>query len=142
MDALIAALAGWIALQTGLSAGPAPRIEFVTPITMTERAFGTGVAPSPLLRAIYSQPTRTVYLRQEWDAANVRDRSELVHELVHHVQNVNNLKFRCPAEREKLAYDLQLAWLRDQGVRDPYELLEINHFFVVMLSVCRDVDSD
>lgn len=142
MDALIAALAGWIALHTGLSVGPPPHIEFVTPTTMTERAFGPGIAPSPLLRALYSQPTRIVYLRQEWDATSLRDRSELVHELVHHFQNIHKLQFRCAAEREKLAYDLQLAWLREQGVADPYELLEINHFFVVMLSVCRDVDYD
>lgn len=139
MDALVAALAGWIALQTGLQAGPPPRIEFVSPATMTERAFGPGIASSPHLRALYSQPQLTVYLRQEWDAANVRDRSELVHELVHHFQNVNELQFKCSAEREKLAYDLQIAWLREQGVADPYELLEINYFFVVLLSVCRDV---
>ncbi|HWM82103.1 MAG TPA: hypothetical protein VNQ56_08575 [Pseudolabrys sp.] len=28
------------------------------------------------------------------------------------------------------------------GVRDPYELLEINHAFVVMLPVRKDVDGD
>lgn len=142
MDALIAALAGWIALHTGLSAGPPPQIEFVTSTTMTERAFGPGIAPSPLLRALYSQPARTVYLRKEWDAASLRDRSELLHELVHHFQHIHNLKFECAKQREKLAYDLQLAWLREQGVADPYDLLEINHFFVVMISVCRDVDHD
>lgn len=140
MDVLIAALAGWIALHTGLSAGTPPHIEFVTPTTMAEHAFGPGIAPSPLLRALYSEPAATVYLRQEWDATSVRDRSELVHELVHHYQSVHKVQFRCAAERERLAYDLQLAWLREQGVGDPYDLLEINHFFVVMVSACRDVD--
>lgn len=141
MDALIAALGAWIALQTGLSAGPSPHIEFVTPAAMVERT-GPGFAAGPLLRALYSQSAHTVYLRKEWDETSLRDRSELVHELVHHFQNIHKLQFRCAAEREKLAYDLQLAWLREQGVADPYQLLEINHFFVVMLSVCRDVDND
>jgi hypothetical protein len=142
MDLLIATLAGWIAVQTGLATVPPPRIELVNPATMTETAFGPGIAASPLLRALYSQPAGTVYLRKNWDRSNVRDRSELLHELVHHFQNVHDLKYGCAAEREKLAYDLQIAWLREQGVADPYELLEINAFFVVMASVCRDADHD
>ncbi len=143
MDALIAVLAGWIALQTGLPATtPPPQIAFVGSQSMAERAFGPGTSPSPLLRALYTQQTRTVYLREEWDPAKIRDRSELVHELVHHFQHVHNLPFKCAADRERLAYDLQLAWLREQGVADPYELLQVNHFFVVMVSVCRDVDHE
>lgn len=142
MDLLVAVLTGWIALQTGLSPAEPPQIELVTPNTMSERAFGPGVAASPLLRALYSQPANTVYLRKNWDAANLRDQSELLHELVHHFQNVHKLQYSCGAEREKLAYDLQIKWLREKGVADPYEFLEINAFFVVMASVCRDADHD
>jgi hypothetical protein len=142
MDLLIATLAGWIAIQTGLSPVAPPHVEMVTPSTMSERAFGPGVAASPLLRALYSQPAGTVYLRKNWDASNLRDRSELLHELVHHFQNIHALKYNCGAEREKLAYELQIQWLREQGVADPYEFLEINAFFVVMVSACRDVDHD
>ena len=142
MDLLITALSGWIALHTGLAAVEPPRIEFVTPTTMSERAFGPGIAPSPMLRALYSQPMGTVFLRKNWDAARLRDQSELLHELVHHFQNIHALKYACGAEREKLAYELQIAWLREQGVADPYEFLEINAFFVVMASVCRDADHD
>jgi hypothetical protein len=142
MDLLVSVLTGWIALQTGLSAVEPPRIEFVTPSTMSERAFGPGIAASPLLRALYSQPAATVYLRKGWDASNLRDRSELLHELIHHFQNLHHLKYGCGAEREKLAYELQLKWLREQGVADPYEFLEINAFFVIMASVCRDADHD
>lgn len=142
MDLLVAVLTGWIALQTGLSAVEPPHIEFVTQDTMSERAFGPGVAGSPLLRALYSQPANTVYLRKAWDADKLRDRSELLHELVHHFQNIHSLKYGCGAEREKLAYELQIKWLKEQGIADPYEFLEINAFFVVMASVCRDADHD
>ncbi len=142
MDLLVTVLTGWIALQTGLAPVQAPRIEFVGPSAMSERAFGPGVAPSPLLRALYSQPEATVFLRRGWDAAKLRDQSELLHELIHHFQNVHRLPFACGAEREKLAYDLQIRWLREQGVADPYEFLEINAFFVVMNSVCRDANHD
>jgi len=109
------------------SGRPASAHRIVAPATMSERAFGPRITPSPPLRA-----SRRV----------LRDRSERVHELVHHFQNIHKLQFRCAAEREELAYALQLAWLQEQGVADPYELLGINHFFVVMVSVCRDADND
>jgi hypothetical protein len=142
MELLVSLLTAWIAVQTGLSSVEPPRIEIVGPGVMSERAFGPGVAASPLLRGLYSQPEATVFLRGDWDASKLRDQSELLHELVHHFQNVHNLKFGCGAEREKLAYELQLKWLREKGVADPYELLEINAFFVVMVSVCRDANHD
>jgi hypothetical protein len=142
MDLLIAVLTAWIVAKTGLSAVEPPKIEFAPPVRMSEIAFGPKVAPSPLLRALYSQPAGTVYLRKEWDASKLRDQSELLHELVHRFQFVHNLPYGCGAEREKLAYELQIAWLREQGVEDPYEFLEINAFFVVMTSVCRDADHD
>ncbi|MET0277469.1 MAG: DUF6647 family protein [Pseudorhodoplanes sp.] len=142
MDLLIAALTAWIVAKTGLSAVEPPKIEFAAPVRMSEVAFGPKVAASPLLRALYSQPAGTVYLRKDWDAAKLRDQSELLHELVHRFQFVHNLPYACGAEREKLAYELQIAWLRENGIADPYEYLEINAFFVVMTSVCRDADHD
>jgi hypothetical protein len=142
MDILVAALATWISVRTGLPVAEPPKIEFLSPVTMSEVAFGPSVSPSPMLRALYSGPAGTVYLRRNWDASKLRDQSELLHELVHHYQSVHRLGYACAAEREALAYDLQIAWLREQGVSDPYEFLEINAFFVVMASACRDVDHD
>jgi hypothetical protein len=37
--------------------------------------------------------------------------SVLVHEMVHHRQNVGQLKFACPQVREELAYKAQNGWL-------------------------------
>lgn len=142
MDILIATLSAWIMAQTGLAAVAPPRVEHITQIRMTEIAQGPNIAPNPQLRALYSQKISTIYLRANWSEVSLRDQSELVHELVHHFQNTHNLQYQCGAEREKLAYELQLAWLREQGIRDPYDLLELNAFYVIMASVCRDVDHD
>jgi len=65
-----------------------------------------------------------------------------VPELVHHFQKVHGLPYGCNDEREKLAYAMQIKWLREQGVDDPHSLLQINDFFIVMVSMCRDVDFD
>ena len=37
--------------------------------------------------------------------------SVLVHEVVHHIQNLLSLKFECPQQRERLAYLAQERWL-------------------------------
>ncbi len=142
MDILIAALTAWIAVQTGLVAVEPPHIQFVGPVIMTETAFGPGAMPRSRLRGLYRQSDSTLFLRSNWNADNLRDRSELVHELVHHFQHAHGLTYDCDAAREELAYDLQIAWLRENGVEDPYEFLEVNAFFVVMVSVCRDAGLD
>ena len=35
-------------------------------------------------------------------------------------------------------YDLQIRWLREQGVDDPYDPIKTNELSICMLSVCRD----
>ena len=48
----------------------------------------------------------------------------LVHELVHHFQYITEKEFRCPAEAEREAYDLQAKWVEQSGVGEmPSRLL-------------------
>ena len=61
--------------------------------------------------AIYSDDAQTIYLAEGWSGRTVADISVLVHEMVHHFQNVLGLKHACPQEREKLAYRAQDRWL-------------------------------
>lgn len=142
MDIIIAALTAWISSQTGWSIVPPPRIELVTPPRMSEIGLGPDIAPDPQLRALYSRQKETIYLRASWRSSSLRDQSELVHELVHHFQKRHDVPHQCDAARETLAYDLQMKWLKEQGVGDPYELTKINQFYVVMASVCRDPNND
>jgi hypothetical protein len=61
--------------------------------------------------AIYSDHAKTIYLVEGWSGRTPADLSVLVHEMVHHFQNVLGLKHDCPQEREKLAYRAQDRWL-------------------------------
>ena len=40
----------------------------------------------------------------------------LVHELVHHFQFITRVPFRCTAEAEREAYEIQAKWTRETGV--------------------------
>ncbi|MFZ5689886.1 MAG: DUF6647 family protein [Pseudomonadota bacterium] len=65
--------------------------------------------------ALYSDLRRTIHLPEHWNGESDADMSVLVHEVVHHLQNVAGLRYRCAAERERLAYRAQDAWLRQSG---------------------------
>ena len=137
MNVLIAAYIAWIVAQTGLSAADHPPIHFMTP---TEMALRHGWAENGglELQALYNPSDGSIYLPQQWAPNDLRQKSTLLHELVHHVQRPNNVELPCVAAYERQAYDLQIKWLREQGVDDPYDLIKTNELSIYMLSTCRD----
>jgi hypothetical protein len=61
--------------------------------------------------AVYLDDERTIYLPLNFSGQTAEDLSILVHELVHHIQNVAGLRHECPQAREKDAYLAQERWL-------------------------------
>ena len=88
--------------------------------------------------AIYSQKDDTVYLSNNWKSNELRDRSVLVHELVHHLQYLNHVKATCKSEYEFQAFKLQAAWLSEHGVEYPLDLMGVDLRYIMMLSRCPE----
>jgi uncharacterized protein DUF6647 len=125
-EALLIAIETWVSSQLDLPAiHEHPRIEFVLPAKITSLRF-TGLLSDPRAQvapndrassaqhdtvAVYYDPTRTIYLPEGWTGGTPAELSVLIHELVHHFQNVLGLQYECPQEREKLAYTAQDRWL-------------------------------
>jgi hypothetical protein len=65
--------------------------------------------------AIYNDSLRTIFLPHGWSGATAAEQSILVHEMVHHLQNLAGEKFECAEERERLAYKAQNEWLGRTG---------------------------
>jgi uncharacterized protein DUF6647 len=137
LNVLIATYIAWIVAQTGLSAPDHPPIHLVTPTEMALR-YGWAENGGLELQALYNLSDGSIYLPQQWAPNDLRQTSTLLHELVHHVQRSNNVELPCVAAYERQAYDLQIKWLREQGVDDPYELIKTNELSIYMLSTCRD----
>jgi len=133
MAELIVALLAWIAAETALVMPPPPRVVLVAEDEMPELAVG-----HIDVMGFYDRDTATVYLRADWDPADLRSRATLLHELVHHVQDFNKIPSRCAAEQEILAYELAVKWLRQQGVADPYKVLDIDEFTIMFFSTCPE----
>ena len=137
----MAELIGWISANFQLpEVQDHPRVELVTPARMAAvryrglasdrdpvAAEAGRTAPPEIgqdVYAIYDDRTRTIYLHKGWDPTKPADVSVLVHELVHHIQNVSAMKFACPQEREKDAYFAQMAWLKkfNRTIEDEFEI--------------------
>jgi len=147
-------IAKWVSANFELPyASEPPRLERVSPLRLYQlrhRAFlpsqsqavgGEYATPTPQYQrevvAVYDDANRTVYLPDGWTGETIAEQSVLVHEMVHHLQNLAGQKFACAGEREKPAYLAQDRWLRDHG-HDLEKDFEVDLFTVVALSACMN----
>lgn len=85
--------------------------------------------------AFYENASQTIFLREGWKGSSPTDVSVLVHEMVHHLQNVAGMAYGCPAAREKLAYAAQQKWLALSG-RDFFEEFETDRMTLLVRTSC------
>ena len=148
MQTLLTAIVTWLSINFGLPGiHDHPRIEFVTPAQMSAirlsektaaQSAGAAVEGWRVARggsrreieALYDDSSRTIFLREGWTGATPAEVSIIVHEMVHHLQNLGGLKYECPQAREELAYLAQNRWLarsrsslQDEFKLDPFTLL-------------------
>jgi hypothetical protein len=148
METLLVTLALWLSANFDLPANlEPPRIEFAAPTTITALRYGalvnqrmqTTIQPSGSrgkdVVSVYEDATRTIYLPTGWSGQTPAELSILVHEMVHHLQNVGKFKFACPQERERVAYSAQDQWLRMFG-RNLESDFELDPFTLLVKSNC------
>ena len=137
MEALLTAIVLWLSINFPLPANlNHPGIKFVSAAEMIAQR--TGVSASEIssdILALYSNESKTIYLMDGWTGKTPAELSILVHEMVHHLQNVGQLKFACSQEREELAYKAH-DWLHLFGrdlerdfQMDPFSILVKSKYF-------------
>jgi hypothetical protein len=91
----------------------------VAPDELTEMFLGArGIREArhlPEIEALYSDKERTIFLPIGWSGRTEIEMSVLVHEMVHHIQNVNGMRYPCSEAREEAALAAQAAWLAQSG---------------------------
>lgn len=144
-------LAKWLSENYDLPyAAEPPRLERVTALRLYQlrhKAFlasqtaGMDATPQPGYQrevvAVYDDKARTVYLPENWTGDTIAEQSILVHEMVHHLQNLAGMKFACAGEREKPAYLAQDKFLRQHGL-DLEKEFDVDMFTVVAISACMN----
>lgn len=125
-DALIRAIAAWISAEFDLPAADRlPRVVRASETQMIAARYHTGdggehlhpparnarPAKGHAIVALYDDRAQVIYLGEDWSGRTPAEISVLVHETVHHLQNLAGLRFACGGEREKLAYAAQDRFL-------------------------------
>ena len=147
-EGLLDQIMNWLATNFDLPAiKDRPAIKFASKMdlammTAQDRAHFQGLTQADAIDqltqrqvvALYDNESKTIFLPDDW-IGTVVDQSVLVHEMVHHVQNLAELKFECPMAREKLAYLAQDKWLGRFGMSLEREF-DVDMFTVLISSAC------
>ena len=89
-----------------------PALVNVPDAELVAMRYGPGASVTPgMVVAVYDDLGGTIYVSESWTGRTPAELSVLVHEMVHHLQQVADMRFACPNEREVLAYRAQEAWL-------------------------------
>ncbi|WP_299738840.1 DUF6647 family protein [uncultured Roseobacter sp.] len=127
MDTFLTVVVTWLAINFGLPVNfEHPEVKLIGQNEMIELRiaalddedavkFRRTVEQGHSIIAFYDDPTRTIYLPEGWSAESPADVSVLVHEMVHHLQNVAEIPQDCPEGRELPAYHAQERWLQQVG---------------------------
>lgn len=92
-----------------------PRVERAPKIKLTAMLHGSQFVSQRGILSKYDDAKQTIYVPDDWTGNTAEEISILIHEMVHHLQNVAGLQYACPQGREKLAYFAQERWLAASG---------------------------
>jgi len=151
-ETLLTEIATWLSTNFELPViHDHPRIEFVSAMRLAALRYksllpdrtgeisvdGPAMPASQLpdIVAVYHDKKKTIYLADTWTGATATELSILVHEMVHHLQNLGELKYECAAAREKPAYIAQEEWLKRYDLDLEHEF-EIDKFTLFIKSSC------
>jgi hypothetical protein len=127
----------WIISKTGWAERNSPKISFASPAQLNELYFGKSSGSNGItIKALYERRSQAIHLSSTWNPSNLRDRSYLVHELVHHLQFLNHVEVACANALDIEAYQLQFDWLCEKGIRDPQAFLGISDLVLFSLAQC------
>ena len=147
MEALLTAIVVWLSANYSLPVSfDHPRVEFLsaTKMTLLLRTDNGSPQQKPAMVlnqsefeivSLYNTKSKTIFLRDGWTGKTPAELSILVHEMVHHLQNVGQLKFACPQEREELAYKAQDQWLGLFG-HDLMHDFDMDAFTILVMPKC------
>lgn len=88
--------------------------------------------------ALYNNDTKTITVNENLDPTKEYDISVLLHEFIHHLQNINgHRRSDCSGEREGQAYTTQRAFLKSRGDKDTSATMGVDAFTELLISQCH-----
>ncbi len=115
MKEIIMALMIWIGANTNYNIDvPKPTILFVTQDKMEEAYYGGEKYEGVTLHGLYDIKLDLIILPDTWDRTDPWSLSVLLHEVIHYLQDINQIDYDCVNQMEKDAWPLQKQYLKEQ----------------------------
>lgn len=133
MKEILTALMIWLSANTSLDTNhDIPKVLFLTQSEM-EAMFYKGEDAMPnTLHGLYDTESDMIILPDTWDRRKPWDLAILLHEMVHYLQDQNELQFSCMAEMERDSWPIQQKYLKDQHNYD----WEYDGLWYAVISTC------
>ena len=115
MKEILTALMIWLGANTPFDTNhDIPNVLFLSQ-TQMEQMFYKGNDKMPnTLHGLYDQESDTIILPDTWDRRKAWDLGVLLHEMVHYLQDQNDMDFNCTAEMERESWPIQQRYLKEQ----------------------------
>ena len=115
MKELIVALMLWIGANTNYNVDwPVPQVIRMDKAPLEYHYYKGNVPENTDIHGFYDLKKKIIYMRGETDMSHPWAKGLLLHELVHYIQDMNNVKFKCVQEMEKDAWPLQQKYLKEE----------------------------
>ena len=115
MKEIIMALMIWIGANTNYNVDvPAPMFWFLTQDQLEQAYYGEENYEGTVLYGFYDITLNLIILPDTWDRTDPWDQSVLLHEIIHYLQDVNQIEYPCIEEMEKDTWPLQKQYLKEE----------------------------
>ena len=115
MKEIIMALIIWIGANTNYNVDvPAPMFWFLTQDQLEQAYYGEENYEGTVLYGFYDITLNLIILPDTWDRTDPWDQSVLLHEIIHYLQDVNQIEYPCIEEMEKDTWPLQKQYLKEE----------------------------
>jgi hypothetical protein len=115
MKEILTALMIWLGANTPFSTNfDVPKVVFLPQNQLEQMFYGDNKYEPDQLHGMYNKEIDTIFLPDDWDRREAWDMGVLVHEMVHYLQDMNNMDFACSREMERMAWPIQQFYLKHQ----------------------------
>ena len=114
MKELLVILMLWIGANTNYNIDfPVPEVLRMDKGPLEYQYFKGKIPKDSDVHGFYHLKDKTIYIRGEYPIDHPWSQGLILHELLHYVQDMNNVKFKCVAEMEKDVWPLQQKYLKE-----------------------------
>ena len=114
MKELLIALMLWIGANTNYNVDvPLPEIIRMDKAPLEYQYFQGDIPRDSDIHGFYNLKDKKIYIRGEYPLEHPWSQGLILHEVMHYLQDMNNIKFECVAEMEKDVWPLQKKYLKE-----------------------------